>query len=136
MKNARCTKIFTKWVLQTDVEPHMRLHVSLIIKLFKTNRQKYPSPVKPSLKHWRAPDTRSKTRGPRPTKPTPVGMGFRDSAENPRTPAWVLEIRSDLSKDALRWRARENKDLDPTVEGSLSPSLSRSRRSSGGQGSG
>jgi len=70
-----CTKIFTKGVLQIDVEPHMRLHVSLIVKLFKTNRQKYPSPVEPSLKHRRAPNT-SKTRGPRPTKPTPVGVGF------------------------------------------------------------
>jgi hypothetical protein len=64
IRNARCTKIFTKWVLQTDVEPHMRLHVSLIVKLFKTNRQKYPSSVEPSPEHRRAPDT-SETRSPR-----------------------------------------------------------------------
>jgi hypothetical protein len=45
------------------MEPHMRLHVSLMVKLFKRKRQKYPSLVEPILEHRRAPDT-SKTLAP------------------------------------------------------------------------
>jgi len=37
MRNATCTKTFTKTSLQTDVDPYMTVHVNLMVKLFKTN---------------------------------------------------------------------------------------------------
>jgi hypothetical protein len=48
------TKTFTNGILQTDVEPHMRLHGSLMVKLFKKKKTKIPFPVEPSPEHQRA----------------------------------------------------------------------------------
>jgi hypothetical protein len=53
---------------QIDMDPCMSVHVSLMVKLFKKNRQKYPSPVEPSLglPHlWQSPSPPSHWSGHR-----------------------------------------------------------------------
>lgn len=116
MRNVTCTKIFTKTSLQTNLDLYMRVHVNLMVKLFKTNWQKYPSrlnlvPVSPISSNLSLP--LSPVRPPNfwmdPVEnPRSAALGFESSGQNPlsvdvglRDSAGSGEIRPKLKDSAL-----------------------------------
>jgi hypothetical protein len=119
------TKTFTKEILQTDVEPHMRLHVSLMVKLFKTNRQKYPSQLNP------VPNIGERS----PTHKTHTSVrGFSGGSRFERSCRLSQRMHEDGEREKTNIRIRPSGGLTVSIQ--IRPSGGLYRRSSRVQGSG
>jgi hypothetical protein len=86
LRNAKGTKTLTKRTLQTDMEPHERLHVSLTLKKVKTiflciNKNALSFPVQPTSIETITP---LKTQHAGHTTPNPTHRKSRQSRTGPR----------------------------------------------------